>query len=52
MGLQYDDIRMPFWRSDNDDIVLNIKDEFVNAVSELVKDSEYVIDTAFERAIV
>ena len=37
IGLQYDDIRMPFWKTfDKQELILKVKDKFVNAVSELV----------------
>ena len=48
-GLQDDAIRMPFWRTDEYDAVLTIDDKLVNAVSDLVKGSEYVIDISFDR---
>ena len=49
IGLQDDDIRMPFWKTvDKQEIILKVKDKFVNAVSDLVKGLEYVIDITFE----
>ena len=49
IGLQDDDIRMPFWKTvDKQELILKVKDKFVNAVSELVKGSEYAIDITFE----
>ena len=49
IGLQGDDIRMPFWKtSDKQEIGLKVKDKFVNAVSDLVKGSVYAIDITFE----
>jgi len=48
MSLQDDDIRMPFWRTDKNDIVLKVKDTFVNVASDLVKGSYYIIDITFE----
>ena len=49
IGLQDDDIRMPFWKtSDKQEIGLKVKDKFVNAVSDLVKGSVYAIDITFE----
>ena len=48
MSLQDDDIRMPFWRTDKNDIVLKVKDKFVNVASDLVKGSDYIIDITFE----
>ena len=40
IGLQDDDIRMPFWKTvDKQDLILKVKDKFVNAVSDLVKGS-------------
>ena len=48
IGLQDDDIRMPCWRTvDKQERVLKVKDKFVNAVSDLVKSSEYAIDITF-----
>ena len=38
IGLQDDDIRMPFWKtSDKQEMVLKVKDEFAHAASDLVK---------------
>ena len=49
IGLQDDDIRMPFWKTvDKQEIILKVKDKFVNAVSDLVKGLEYAIDITFE----
>ena len=49
IGLQDDDIRMPFWKTvDKQDLILKVKDKFVNAASDLVKGSEYAIDITFE----
>ena len=49
IGLQDDDIRMPFWKtSDQQEMIWNVKDKFVNAVSDLVKGLEYAIDIKFE----
>ena len=50
IGLQDDDIRMPFWKTvDKQYIILKVKDKFVNAVSDLViKGLEYAIDMSFE----
>ena len=49
IGLQDDDIRMPFWKTvDKQEMILKVKDKFVNAVSDLVKGSEYAIDITFE----
>ena len=49
IGLQDDDIRMPFWKTvDKQAMTLKVKDKFVNAVSDLVKGSEYAIDITFE----
>ena len=49
IGLQDDDIRMPFWKTaDKQEFILKVKDKFVNAVSDLVKGSEYAIDITFE----
>ena len=44
IGLQDDDLRMPFWK----EMILKVKDKFVNAASDLVKGSEYAIDITFE----
>ena len=44
IGLQDDDLRMPFWK----EMILKVKDKFVNAASDLVKGSEYAIDISFE----
>ena len=49
IGLQDDDLRMPFWKSvDKQELILKVKDKFVNAVSDLVKGLEYAIDITFE----
>ena len=49
IGLQDDDLRMPFWKSvDKQELILKVKDKFVNAASDLVKGSEYAIDISFE----
>ena len=49
IGLQDDDIRMPFWKTvDKQEIILKVKGKFVNAASDLVKGSEYAIDITFE----
>ena len=49
IGLQDDDIRMPFWKTvDKQELILKVKDKFVNAASDLVKGSEYAIDITFE----
>ena len=49
IGLQDDDIRMPFWKTvDKQEMILKVKDKFVNDVSDLVKGSEYAIDITFE----
>ena len=49
IGLQDDDIRMPFWKTvDKQELILKVKDKFVNAVSDLVKGLEYAIDITFE----
>ena len=49
IGLQDDDIRMPFWRTvDKQGMILKAKIKFVNAVSDLVKGLEYAIDITFE----
>ena len=49
IGLQDDDIRMPFWKTvDKQEMILKVKDKFVNAVSDLVKGLEYAIDITFE----
>ena len=49
IGLQDDDIRMPFWKTvDKQEMILKVKDKFVNAASDLVKGSEYAIDISFE----
>ena len=49
IGLQDDDLRMPFWKSvDKQEMILKVKDKFVNAVSDLVKEVEYAIDITFE----
>ena len=49
IGLQDDDIRMPFWKTiDKQNMILKVKDQFVNAVSDLVKGSVYAIDITVE----
>ena len=49
IGLQDDDIRMPFWKTvDKQELILKVKDQFVNAASDLVKGSEHAIDITFE----
>ena len=49
IGLQDDDIRMPFWKTvDKQEMILKVKDKFVNAVSDLVKGLEYEISITFE----
>ena len=49
IGLQDDDIRMPFWNTvDKQEMILKVKDKFVNAVSDLVKGSVIAIDITFE----
>ena len=49
IGLQDDDTRMPFWKTtDKQEIILKVKDKFVSVASELIKGSEYNIDTIFE----
>ena len=48
IGLQDDDIRMPFWRNDKQEVILKVKDKFVNVASDLVKGSDYIIDITFE----
>ena len=49
IGLQDDDIRMPFWKTvDKQEMILKVKDKFVNAYSDLVKGSEYDINISFE----
>ena len=49
IGLQDDDIRMPFWKtSDKQETILKVNDNFANAVSDLVKGSVYAIDITFE----
>ena len=49
IGLQDDDIRMPFWKTvDKQEMILKVKDKFVNAVSDLVKGLEHAIDITFE----
>ena len=49
IGLQDDDLRMPFWKTvDKQELILKVKDKFVNAASDLVKGSEYAIDITFE----
>ena len=49
IGLQDDDIRMPFWKTvDKQELILKVKDQFVNAASDLVKGLEYAIDITFE----
>ena len=49
IGLQDDDIRMPFWKTvDKQEMILKVKDKFVNAVSDLVKSLEYAIDITSE----
>ena len=49
ISLQDDDIRMPFWKTvDKQEMILKVKDKFVNAVSDLVKGLEYAIDITFE----
>ena len=45
IGLQDDDIRMPFWKTvDKQEMILKVKDKFVNAVCDLIKGLEYAID--------
>ena len=39
---------MPFWINDKQEMILKVKDKFVNAVSDLVKGLEYAIDITFE----
>ena len=40
---------MPFWKTvDKQELILKVKDKFVNAASDLVKGSEYAIDITFE----
>ena len=49
IGLQDGDIRMPIWKTvDKQEMILKVKDKFVNAVSDLVKGLEYAIDITFE----
>ena len=49
IGLQDDDIRMPFWKTvDKQELILKVKEKIVNAASDLVKGSEYAIDITFE----
>ena len=49
ISLQDDDIRMPFWKTvDKQEMILKVKDKFVNAVSDLVKGLEYATDITFE----
>ena len=49
IGLQDDDIRMPFWKTvDKQEMILKVKYKFVNAVSDLAKRSVYAIDITFE----
>ena len=49
IGLQDDDIRMPFWKTvGKQEMILKVKGKFVNAVSDLVKGSVYAIDITFE----
>ena len=49
ISLQDDDIRMPFWKTvDKQEMILKVKDKFVDAVSDLVKGLEYAIEITFE----
>ena len=48
ISLQDDELRMPFWINDKQEMILKVKDKFVNAVSDLVKGLEYAIDITFE----
>ena len=49
IGLQDDDLRMPFWKSvDKQELILKVKGKFVNAASDLVKGSLYAIGIYFE----
>ena len=50
IGLQDDDIRMPFWKTvDKQELILKVKDKFVsNKHSDLVKNLQYAIDITFE----
>ena len=48
ISLQDDELRMPFWINDKQEMTLKVKDKFVNAVSDLVKGLEYAIDITFE----
>ncbi len=43
-----DDIRMPFWSTDNDDVMLKVKDKFVKQVLEMVTNQTYNINILFE----
>ena len=50
IGLQDDDIRMPFWKTvDKQEMILKVKDKFVsNKHSDLVNNLQYAIDITFE----
>ena len=44
---------MPFWKTvDKQEMILKVKNKFVNAVSDLVKGLEYAIDITFESYII
>ena len=50
IGLQDDDIRMPFWKPVDGpkEMIFKSKENFVNAASDLVKGLMYAIDITFE----
>lgn len=37
ISLQDDELRMPFWINDKQEMILKVKDKYVNAVSDLIK---------------
>ena len=47
--LEEDDIRMPYWKTaDKKDIILKVKDKFVNTTDELQRGSNYLVNLDFE----
>ena len=43
-----DGIRMPYWKTDKNEIILKVKEKFVNKTNELHKGNEYNADAVFE----
>ena len=46
--LEEDDVRMPYWKTDKTDVILNVKDKFVNYKNDLESGCLYSATLDFE----